>query len=247
MEMSKEQNGFTGLTDQDSFMKEIELIGIEENLQLSAQEAKSDTQSLLDEGPLVLECESDDGEKTFQVRWLKKNNITKDLLWVMLQKHNVLLPDFIRQNKAAFFVTFVSHNSVFFNVDNFGVVFVSNIIPNESATVTFIFWDRQQQNRQKLMLETMRYCIELWNLQRVNLYVPRFAVSALYRFWKMGLMLEGVVRNGMYHNAKWTDLYMFGVLRTELTDEAIANKALQREEHQQLWFDEMKHKKDGRV
>ncbi|HOJ37456.1 MAG TPA: GNAT family protein [Ignavibacteriales bacterium] len=64
----------------------------------------------------------------------------------------------------------------------------------------------------KLMLQ---YAFDVLNLNRVQLHAHVDNEKAVKAYLKCGFQIEGTLREAMYHNNKYCDFYVMGILRKE--------------------------------
>lgn len=64
----------------------------------------------------------------------------------------------------------------------------------------------------KLML---KYAFDTLNLNRVQLHVAVENLYAINVYKKSGFTIEGTLREAMYHNNRYIDFYVMGILRSE--------------------------------
>lgn len=64
----------------------------------------------------------------------------------------------------------------------------------------------------KLML---KYAFDVLNLNRIQLHVFCSNTKAVEAYKKAGYVIEGTLRQAMYHNNEYCDFYVMGILRDE--------------------------------
>ena len=64
----------------------------------------------------------------------------------------------------------------------------------------------------KLMCE---YGFEIINLNRIQLHVACENIAAVKSYEKAGFIIEGTLRQAMYHNDRYCDFYVMGLLRSD--------------------------------
>lgn len=75
------------------------------------------------------------------------------------------------------------------------------------------FWSKGYgKEATKLML---KYSFDILNLNRVQLHVSCENVKGIDAYKKAGFKIEGTLRKAMYHNDKYIDFYVMGILREE--------------------------------
>lgn len=195
------------------------------------------TRSSLDEKlGLPFNVPSDDGSQVFVVDRMDMTIGRMSFLWAMAQKHNIILPDWMRKDVYAFQNFVLAESTIILSVNNFGIVYATDVVPGDSALLHYFFWDKSQRNRQKLLLTCMKWLCDNFHLHRMTCTIPRFATAALHRVYHMGFRLEGVMLQAMLHNQKRADCFVFGILSDELTEDALANGRLARTDIERQWY-----------
>lgn len=185
---------------------------------------------------LPFSVQTDDGQTSYDVSLFNTTIGNINALWHICRKYKVVLPDSMREDFNAFVNVVMSPNTVILGVGDVGVVYVTDLIPGDSGLCHYLFWDRDLRNKSKLVLACMKWGFDTFDLARVTVILPRHASAALHHVYKMGLRIEGVMRESMLIGGKRADCFVFGVLRRELTDEVLFNGYMQRDEDQSNWY-----------
>lgn len=61
----------------------------------------------------------------------------------------------------------------------------------------------------------LHYAFDILNLNRVQLHVAVENTKGVKAYQKAGFTIEGTLREAMYHNNKYCDFYVMGILRKE--------------------------------
>lgn len=157
-------------------------------------------------------------------------------LWDRSARHRVLFCDQTYGRFDAFLAMMLDKRTIVLAVGDVGIFYATDLIPGYHANVHFFFWDRVTEGRHKLLLTAMRWGMDTFNLHRVSFDFPRHAYAGLHRAYKIGFRIEGIEREAQLFKGKWHDLLKFAVLRSELTDDAIARGELERVETERNWF-----------
>lgn len=64
----------------------------------------------------------------------------------------------------------------------------------------------------------VKFAFEDLNLNRVGLWVFDFNKRAIKSYKKCGMKVEGIMREGIYRNGKYHDVYLMGILKQEYMD-----------------------------
>ncbi len=86
------------------------------------------------------------------------------------------------------------------------------------ATFFLAIWDSEFWSKgygteaTKLMIE---YGFEILNLNRIQLHVAVENIKAIRAYKKCGFVIEGTLREAMYHHDRYCDFHLMSILRTE--------------------------------
>lgn len=114
----------------------------------------------------------------------------------------------------------VTANGLVWEVDDVGILYLTDIIPNFSALAHFTFWDRRMRGREELMREMMKYCFKRYNFHRIETRVALFAVPVLGAVERVGFVKEGRAREAVRRKGEWFDVNLYAVLREEVLNGA---------------------------
>lgn len=200
------------------------------------QNKKQDDSSVL-EG-LTFDVTSEDGHMYAVAPWQPDIQAITDT-WEKYSKYRILFSDVSVNNAAMFTQMVMSPTSVVLTMScdgkEVGLYYITELRTLTSAHAHYAFWDRRQNGRRKLILTTARRIMEQLELHRLNVSVPIYAFSALSHIHKMGLRIEGRRTEAILYQGRWADKLEFGVLRSELTDEALENGRLVRTQEEASW------------
>jgi hypothetical protein len=189
------------------------------------------------EYPLLIK--SEDGV-IYQAEPFEATTVKLNQLWQRAGRHSFLFSDVTVNDEDKFYRTIMSPEVVLFTISNeqeeIGIVYADKIIPKWSARAHYFFWDYKQKGRGRVLLSMLRWFMGLMNLQRMDIEIMQFAYSALRRMHIMGVRLEGVKRRSILSKDRWVNQLTFGVLRDELTNEAIENARIPRSQEEDSWF-----------
>lgn len=105
---------------------------------------------------------------------------------------------------------------LFWEVDDVGILYLTNIKPGYEATAHFSFWDRRYRGREELLKEMIRYNFEKLQLHRLVAEVPLFAPALLSFTEKLGFVKEGRRRQTTWYKNQWFDSNIYSILRSEV-------------------------------
>jgi hypothetical protein len=163
-------------------------------------------------------------------------------LWENAGKHKFLFQDNHRGDEALFINYVLSQSVILMDVfqagkeEPVGLLYADQLAPGASARVHYIFWDHKQAGRHRILLKGARWLMQELRLNRVSIEIPDIAYSALRRMQRMGVRVEGRRRGAFLYDESWRDLFEFGILKEELTDEAIEGAKLYRTPAEDSWF-----------
>lgn len=237
MVTNEEQNSSTGSMEPEHSTLEIQPAGIQTASHLPVQTQAESTQLSSDKiYGLPFTVASDDGKEEFEVRLFNCAHQNVEALWQVCREYKVMLPDSVREDYSAFLSVLMAPSTVVVTLGNVGIAYATSVVPTESAMVHYLFWDKKQRNRQKLLLRCINWLMLEFALHRVNISIPRFASAALHRVKCMGFKLEGIMREALLHNGRWADCFIFGVLASELTPEVLESGYIKRSIAESEWF-----------
>lgn len=105
---------------------------------------------------------------------------------------------------------------LFWEVDDVGLLYLTDIRPEYEASAHFTFWDRRYRGREELLKQMIRYNFEMLNLHRLVVEVPMYAPSLLAFVEKLGFVKEGRHRKTMWYKGQWYDSAYYSLLREEV-------------------------------
>ncbi|MDA3861807.1 MAG: GNAT family protein [Melioribacteraceae bacterium] len=76
-----------------------------------------------------------------------------------------------------------------------------------------LFWSKGYgKETTKLVL---KYSFDVLNLNRIQLHVASSNIKGIKAYKNAGFLVEGTLREAMYHNNEYVDFYVMGILRKE--------------------------------
>ena len=76
-----------------------------------------------------------------------------------------------------------------------------------------VYWSKGYgKQATQLMLQ---YSFDILNLNRIQLHVSVENIKGVKAYEKNGFKIEGTLREAMYHNNKYVDFYVMGILRSD--------------------------------
>ena len=184
---------------------------------------------------LPFQVESEDGQ-TYTIDAFEASLERIQRLWDHFGRHRVLFCDQMHGDFDAFVNMILSRNTVVLTVDDVGIVYATGVVPGYSAEAHFFFWDLVSRGRHRVILQAVKWGMDQFDLHRMDMLVPKHAYAALHRIYHIGFRLEGLKRRAQLFDGQWHDMLEFGILREELTDEALRTGKLERVEAERGWF-----------
>jgi RimJ/RimL family protein N-acetyltransferase len=145
-------------------------------------------------------------------------------LWEKLSQFEVLFTLSYEKDFGKFVSSFVREvmpdvyepTGLFWQVDDVGILFITDIAPGYSASAHFTFWDKRFRGREKLVLEMMRYTFDLLSLHRMSVEIPMYMPALLAFAERIGFVKEGRKRKTHFYREKWYDSAIFSILEDEV-------------------------------
>ena len=142
------------------------------------------------------------------------------LLWDRLGKFRALFSDLTRGDIENFIQYVVNKYTLWLEIyklkELVGIVSLENMHLVVDAEAHVFFMDHNLSDKVPVSKATVVWLFENFPLQRLTVQVPErhFATA---RFVKnLGFKVEGKKRQAVLISGKWFDVYMFGILRTEV-------------------------------
>lgn len=142
-----------------------------------------------------------------------------------LKKFKWIFNNFMKDDLDSFIRTFISQsrltgdvvaNGLVWEVDDVGLLGLSDIIPKHDATLHFSFWDRRTKGREVLLREFVKYVFRVFEFNRLSAEVPLYAAPWLPMIYEAaGFVAEGRKRKDAFYEGQWFDTRMLSVLREE--------------------------------
>ncbi len=177
---------------------------------------------------LTVRCSEPEG--TFD-RIIRRVALTSDKLnhyYDKLKDFDVVFNDHIPNTPGGFASIFVSFNEdmeatangLLWEVDDVGILYLTNIIPAFSALAHFTFWDRRMKGREPLIREMIKYCFNRYNFHRIETHVALYATPVLAAVERIGFVKEGRARKAVRKKGEWFDVNLYAILREEVINDA---------------------------
>lgn len=115
----------------------------------------------------------------------------------------------------------ITANGLVWEVDDVGLLFLTDIYPLFQATGHFTFWDQRFRGREPLVREALRYAFEHYGFRRIAAEVPLYSPATLSAVERVGFIKEGRLREYVYYQGKWFDVNLYSVLAKEILQNGI--------------------------
>ena len=142
--------------------------------------------------------------------------------WNELSKFPTL---FNRQiNSAEDFITsFISEdsngkpkaNGLIWEVDDVGILYLTDIYPVFQATGHFTFWDGRFRGRELLILKMLEHVFSEFGFHRIVTEVPFYTQPTMGAVERIGFVREGRYRKIARYKDDWWDVAAYSMLREE--------------------------------
>ena len=192
---------------------------------------------------LPMEIESEDGN-TYYLEPFQATQRAIDFIWEKAGKYSFLFSDITRKDRKRFDHAMLSSGTIVLTVSQVsetsseavGIVLADEIRPEWDAKVHYIFWDKIQEGRQRVLLTALRWLVDQFMLTRVSAEIMQYAYAGLRRARKLGFLLEGRKREATTWKNGKADVFQFGILFNELSDETIKRGYIERTPEEASWF-----------
>ncbi len=180
---------------------------------------------------LHFECDEPEGKVSRTVRPAILTFGTLKGYYDRLKEFDTVFNGYVANNIDAFIRSFVKGDGsddlqatgIIWEVDDVGILYLTNISIGNDALAHFNFWDRRYKGRENLIRGMMRYVMKEFDLHRISSEVGLFAAPWLpLALEKIGFVREGRKREAIWHirpNAKegeWFDSLIYSILRSEV-------------------------------
>lgn len=141
------------------------------------------------------------------------------LVWEQLKKFRTLFSDLTRGDLDNF-IRYMSNRNTFWleilkDRESVGMVTLESMHMIVDAEAHVLFMDRDLADKVIVCKAIILWLFDNFPLQRLTVQIPNRHFT-LVRFVKnLGFKIEGKKRQAVLINAKWVDVYILGLLRSE--------------------------------
>lgn len=136
-------------------------------------------------------------------------------LWFRLSKFPIMFASPKETNFKNFVNMINDEYSILIEFDNIGMCMVTDIVPGVEARFHISFWDSRLKGREALVRELVKWIMDVLGVRRVVAPVRADARAMRAFMERVGLYLEGVLKNWVEKDDKFYDLYLYGVTESE--------------------------------
>ncbi len=184
---------------------------------------------------LEFECREPEGTLIRCVRPAVLTFATLKGYYDKLKEFDTIFNGYVANNIDAFIHSFVKGNGsgdvqstgIIWEVDDVGILYLTEISVGNDAYAHFNFWDRRIKGRENLIRGMMRNVMGEFNLHRISIEVGMFAAAWMCpAVERIGFTREGRKREAIWHVPKktqegqWFDSIMYSILRQEVEEDA---------------------------
>lgn len=109
---------------------------------------------------------------------------------------------------------------IIYEVDDVGILFLTDLRPGKSATAHFQFWDRRFKGREELCRRMLRYAFDKFGFHRIIAEVGLYAVPEMAAVERVGFKKEGRMREATKYQGEWFDVNLYSILEHEVEHES---------------------------
>lgn len=121
----------------------------------------------------------------------------------------------------------IKANGIIWEVDDVGILYLTDIYPVFQANGHFTFWDQRYKGREMLILEMLQYVFNEYGFRRITVEVPLFIQPTLRFVQELGFTREGRLRKMAFYNNEWWDVILFSMLEEEINGCIEARRAVE--------------------
>jgi len=150
---------------------------------------------------------------------LDKDNI--NWLWANINKYDSLFSDFAQRDFGGFLKRLCDKDTVCFKISenskDVGYIYLEQIQIMRDCKFHGATFDRQFKGKEEYAKAVIELAFDLFRLERMSASVPDYARYAKSFLGRLGFKKEGRIRRGFKHKGEWYDVYLYGILKSEVT------------------------------
>lgn len=138
-------------------------------------------------------------------------------LWDHLRAQDYAFDDIVRHDPMLFINQFAIPGNLFFEVgDMKGLITASNVVPLLSTNLHLSMWDKVSAHELISAIKSLEaYLFYEYSLHRISAFIPDQNLQARRLAHVLGYKTEGIIRQSFLVNKKYSDVHLFGLLRSE--------------------------------
>lgn len=142
-------------------------------------------------------------------------------VWNRISVISGVFDDFTRGKPEGFLQLFFSRDTYWLERDDGnGILYFTMIQPRLSALAHVIYWDKRLRGREAFTMNCLLFGVNLFDLQKVNIYLPEFVHAGINFVERLGFQQEGKLRRWSLTNGKLYDILWYGMTREEVINGA---------------------------
>ena len=168
-----------------------------------------------------VDCPEPEGLVTREVSFSPLTTESLKLLWEKLSQFPTLFNRRITSMED-FFTSFLTEgpngvkaNGLIWEVDDVGIIYMTDIYPVFQATGHFTFWDGRFRGRELLILKMVEHVFDTFGFQRIVTEVPYYTQPTMGAVERVGFVREGRLRKATMYKDEWWDVALYSMLREE--------------------------------
>ncbi len=174
---------------------------------------------------LKFRCDEPEGVVVRQVRPAELSFAVITGYYDKLKEFKTVFNSYVRNSLDDFIRLFVTGDGgdgvratgLIWEVDDVGILYLTEIAVGHDALAHFNFWDRRLRGRENLIRGMMKHVMEMLDLHRVTVEVGMFAAPWLpAAVERLGFVKEGRKREALRYEGEWFDCIIYSMLRSEV-------------------------------
>jgi len=175
---------------------------------------------------LQVECNEPEGRILRSVRLCYLSFERFHEIYEKISRFEKAFNDYVKNDPQSFLEVFFSPDSqgepspqgIIYEVDDVGILYLTEIRPGVSALAHFNFWDRRFRGREELCRAMLRYAFGKFGFHRITAQVGLYAAPELAAVERVGFVKEGRMREATLYKGAWFDVNLYSILEREVQD-----------------------------
>ena len=145
---------------------------------------------------------------------LERENIK--WLWDNINKYDSLFSDFAQRDFGGFIKRLCDRDTVCFKIMDVGYIYLEQIEILRDCKFHGATFDREFKGKEEYAKAVIKLAFDLFKLERMSASIPGYARYAKSFLGRLGFKKEGRIRRGFRHKGEWYDVYLYGILKSEV-------------------------------